>query len=486
MRRSRWVVALIALLVPLLGQHGCGRPDPDPPPPQRLNLVVVLIDTLRSDMLTGRAGELAHMPFCHGLGRRGVLFPNAIAPAPWTLPSVTSLLSGLMPREHRMDRMLGPTTLPRTARTFAETLQTQGWQTAAYSGAPMAWGGPDGMFRGFADGKVAFIHRGALPTLETWRRSLDPKRPFLLLLHLFETHDPYGEENHPPAGVPPVVPPGFDARRPREPWDLSRRFMLHNGERVALSKALGAPFTETVVRYLWSGWKAEPRDDLAAELLEAYTRGATWTDTVVRDEVEWLERNGLLKDTLLVITSDHGEAFGEHGTLEHGRIMYDEVLRVPLVLMGPPPFTGGRVIEGCVSVMDVMPTCLEALGVPPPPGTVGASLKPVIEGREGGRIATSYERLDYDVTREDLERRLRSARSDRMKVILTWDVRLRTLAAEAYDLTADPTEQRDLARGSGSLDGVALEPRLAAEVDRLVGELVEEGAPDPPWRPRPR
>jgi arylsulfatase A-like enzyme len=483
-RRARWLAALAVLLVPLLGQHGCGRGDEPPSRAKRRSLVLIVVDTLRSDMLSGRKGEPAHMPFCHALARRGVLFPNAVAPAPWTLPSMTSLLSGLTPREHRIDRMLGGVTLARTAKTYAEALAAEGWQTAVYSGAPKAWGVPDAMFRGFQTGKVAFVHHGGLPQLETWRRSLDASRPFFLLLHLFEAHDPYGEANHPPGGSLPEPPEDFDPFVPREPWDWARRFMLDNGERVALTRTLGMRYTEAVVRYLWSGFRAEPRPELALELHRAYTEGVTWTDGIVKEQVEWLERHGLLDDALLVVTSDHGEAFGEHGTLEHGRVMYDEVLRVPLVLAGPAPYTGGRVVEGNVSLMDLMPTLMEALGVAPPSGSQGTSLAPLVEGREGGRIAASYERIDYDVTREDLERTLRSARSDRMKVILTWDVRRATLTAEAYDLAADPAERDDLARGTGSLAGVTLEPRLAAEVDRLVGELVEEGAPEPSWRRR--
>ena len=477
------LVLALALGAGLLWQHACQGPatplfeGPRPP-----NLILLVIDTLRADMLAGPNGEPAHMPYARELARRGVLFTDVTAPAPWTLPSMGSLLTGLMPRDHGVTRMVPLPRLPVGVTTWAERLRQRGFQTAGYSGAPWALQGEQGLLKGCEAMRDGFGLDGAPLLLQTWRRSLDPRRPFFVLLHSFEAHDPYGKEsNHRRASLS-LPPPGFDPQAPREPWELAQCFLTSRSERSALERALGKEFRTAVVRYLWSGYKNEPRPELAESLRRAYIEGVRWVDGLLRTTVEWLESEGLLEDTLLVVTSDHGEAFGEHGTLEHGRVLHEEVLRVPLLIVGPAPWRGGRVVREHVGLMDVMPTYAELAGVAAPPGAVGRSLRGLLDGQEAGRVALSEELVNFDVAQEDVDLRLRSARSGRYAAVLEWDLRRSTLREHAYDRRTDAAERHDLAQGRGSLEGLELDPEICRAVDALRAELVAEGltVPLPP------
>jgi arylsulfatase A-like enzyme len=480
-RRVGWTCAAVALAVALGANHGCGGKeqsvDLGSKPP---SLILVVIDTLRSDMLSGRNGEPAHMPAVHAFAKKGVLFPNAVAPAPWTVPSMASLMTGLMPRDHGVELMSPVPVLAGPVRTWAQVLGERGYQTAAYTGAQFAWFGPHSILRGMQGGQGDVRLRGFLPTLERWRSSLDPARPYFLLLHFYEAHDPYGERNYPgPGAKPQPLEPGLDPRTVTEPWQMTRYFMLDRVTREALQTLKGPVFMDTVVGYLWSGYRKEPRPELAAELRTAYTAGATWVDGQRGELLAWIEREKLLDDAVLALTADHGEAFGEHGTLEHGRVCYDEVVRVPLVLRGAGALSNGRTVTANVSLMDVMPTLFQACRQPLPDGVAGTSLLPVIEGREGGRIAPSQERVDFHVTRDDVSWAIRSLRSDRWKAILTWDMRAGTVREEAYDLTADPAETADLARGAGTLEGVPFDEAFCRALDRLRAEIRKDGASQP-------
>jgi len=469
-------VLVLALGAGLLWQHACQGPasvlfeGPRPP-----NLILIVIDTLRGDMLAGPNGEPAHMPYARELARRGVLFTDVTAPAPWTLPSMGSLLTGLMPRDHGVTRMVPLPRLPVGVTTWAERLRQRGLQTAAYSGAPWALQGEHGLLKGFAASDVGFGLDGAPTALQGWRRSLDPRRPFFVLLHSFEAHDPYGEESNHRRAALTQPPAGFDPQAPREPWELAYHFLTNRSERTALDRALGKEFRAAVVRYLWSGYKREPRPELAESLRRAYIEGVRWVDGLLRSTVEWLESEGLLENTLLVVTSDHGEAFGEHGTLEHGRVLHEEVLRVPLLIVGPPPWSGGRVVREHVGLMDVMPTYAELAGLSAPPSAVGRSLRGVLEGAEPERVVPSQELVNFDVSQEDLHILLRSARSGRYAAVLEWDLRRSTLREHAYDRKTDAAERHDLAEGRGSLQGLVLDPEICRAVDALRAELVAEG-----------
>ncbi|MHC5009954.1 MAG: sulfatase family protein, partial [Planctomycetota bacterium] len=191
--------------------------------------------------------------------------------------------------------------------------------------------------------------------------------------------------------------------------------------------------------------------DLAHELRTRYIEGTNWFDGVLKESVTHLRELGLLENTLLVVTSDHGEAFGEHGILGHGRQLYDELIRIPLVMVGPAPFRGGAEIPGTVGLIDVFPTFLDYAGMAPLPASRGTSFLPRLRGEIDHRPVVSEEKLYASKMGYPIEGVRLSVRSPRWKFVITYDVLQGTVREEAFDLLADPEEQDDLADENGDL-----------------------------------
>lgn len=437
---------------------------------RRPNLVVILIDTLRADALdTGR------MPYVTSLAAKGVSFPDATAPSPWTVPSITSFLTGLLPSGHGCDQPLKGPRLLGAVTTFAEVLrQAYGYETAAYTAGPWI-SDKESVLQGFTRGGHPFALQGTTKILERFVAQRDKDKPFFLFLHSYEAHDPYGEGNHPwpqrPVGTGRQS--GLDLETVTEPWQITKHVMTSWDERVDLYNLHGTELSRKVVRYVHAGFMENPRPDLADELRTAYWKGVRWVDGLVEASVEQLGAWGMLEDTVLVVTSDHGEAFGEHGILAHGRQMYDEQVRIPLVMTGPAPFDGGRVIAGGVGLIDVLPTFLEHAGCAPLDGVQGRSFLARLTSDRPGRPVFSEEILNRDNTGLDTQQVLTSVRSKRWKYIITFDELKGTVMEEAYDLEADPLEQNDLSKGLGRIEGLTFDLAFCEAIemarDRIWG-----------------
>jgi arylsulfatase A-like enzyme len=503
-RRALLSVLAVAAVATLA--RGCGedRPAPRPPgasaydrdgyrvdggaPPAgpRRNLVVILIDTLRRDCAAMPGEPGGQMPFVTSLARRGVSFADAASPAPWTLPSMTSMLTGLLPSRHGLDRFFTAPRLNEAITTFAEALRNgNGYETVAFSSGP--WFGTGGsVLHGFAGSGGDFALQTFLKPdglVEQWAARRDRAKPYFLLLHTLEAHDPYGEANHPwPAwAIPPAVPGTPTAEDVTEPWEVTKHFLLD--VRFRTHQRFRLP---VVIQYVNSGYRDEPRPEMARELEAAYRDGARWVDGLVAKAVATLERLGLLQDTLLVVASDHGEAFGEHGTLEHGRTLYDELLRVPLVLVGPEPFTGGRVLKGSVGLIDLLPTFFDWAGLVPLTGLDGRSFLPRVAGPDpGGWPVVSEERLNRSNTQEDADVFLASVRDEKWKYVLVHDVVAGTVREELYDLGKDPREERDLAKeGWFELNVGDFGPAFCAAVEGVRERVWADGTVKAPRPPR--
>jgi arylsulfatase A-like enzyme len=407
------------------------------------------------------------MPFASSVAARGVFMQDATAPAPWTVPSVTSFLTGLLPSVHGSDAPLKAPRLLPAVTTYAEILRkSHGYQTHAFTAGPW-FGGRQSILQGFEHGARRFTLQGASKILAGVAAKRDPSKPFFLFLHSYEAHDPYGKANHPwPEVIAQLAPrTDFDVSTVKEPWQFARHFFLSLNDRLDLLKTHGSRVNREVSRYVHSGYRDDPRPNLAAELRHAYEGGVAWVDTQLRGTVEQLAAWGMLENTVLVITSDHGEAFGEHGILAHGRQLYDELVRVPMVLAGPAPFDGGRSLAGGVGLHDLLPTFLEHVGGAPLEGGQGRSFLPLLKGQGQGRPVFSEEVLNRDGTGEDDDALLTSVRSSRWKYIITFDRLKGTVLEEAYDLAADPGEQDDLCKGSGRLDGLSFDAEFCAAIE---------------------
>lgn len=404
----RPLVALLAIAgAPAL--TSCGSAPKGPP-----NVVLVSIDTLRADHLGCYGYPRPTSPALDALAGGGVRFTNVTAPAPWTLPSHASMLTGLYPHTHGV-KNYGTRLDPRTP-TIASTLAGRGYRTHAIVNHHFL--GPDfGLMQGFAEAEYVsewsddddeprrLVDRGDVITTRAidWLARTEP--PFFLFLHYFDPHSDY-------AARPEYV--AMFARDYAGPIDGS------TGQLLSIRRE-GVRLAAADLEHLTALYDAEIRqlDDQLARLFRA------------------LDEAGQSARTLLVVTSDHGEELMEHGSVLHGRTMYEEVIRVPLLMRGPGIPPGVQASQN-VSLTDLMPTLLEVLGIPSPAGMEGRSVaeywRPPGAGQPGH---LAFAEADWMNAQPDSKRMVRHGahklHHDRV-----------TDATELYDLAADPREQTNL------------------------------------------
>jgi arylsulfatase A-like enzyme len=398
--------------------------------------VLVVVDTLRADHLGAYGYARPTSPQLDRWARRGVLFERATASSPWTLPSFASIYTGQHPSRHVAGAILQRAgekdfaSLSSSHPTLGEILGDRGYATAAFVNAVMLH--PKfGIGRGFdtydysaGDGTRM---RRANVTVDLALRWLDARddRPFLLVVHFFDPHMAYD----PPRPVRGRFTRGYAG---------SLRLPLTD-----LRRARSEPET----------FDTADRRFIAA----AYDEELLFVDYHIGRLLDGIEQRGLLKDSLVLLTADHGEEFFDHGGFEHGHSAFQELLHVPLVAWGPD--VRARRIAAPVSHVDLVPTALDALGLAVPEGLSGVSLWPTL--RHGA--APPERPLIAEGTFHGPER----------KAVLLWPWKLiRTLGdgeAKLFDLSADPRESRDLAaREPAQLD------RLLVELEAEIGSAVTE------------
>jgi len=377
-------------------------------PDRPRNVLLISIDTLRSDMLGCYGYDRPTSPNLDRLAAEGALFLDVTSTSPWTLPSHASLLTGLYPTHHGLkshDRKL-----PESITTWAEVLTEHGFRTAAIVNSHYV-GRRYGFDRGFAE----FSHVRENPG--GWRPShverlaiqwlkVPQERPFFLFLHFYDVHSDYA--------VQPEYREAF-VRPYAGPVDGS---------------------TEQLKRFRQGKFPLDAED--TAHLVDLYVASIRQMDDGIGRILGVLEERGLADDTLVIVTSDHGEEFLEHGGVLHGRTQFQEVMRIPLVFRGPGVEAGLRV-ETPLSLADVMPTALAALGVGDAPLADGVDASPLLRGRSmaelNGRVI--FGEADHNNEQNDITRSVRY-----QKFKLTYN-RL-TDAKTLYDLESDPTETEDV------------------------------------------
>jgi arylsulfatase A-like enzyme len=391
---------------------GCGKPGPP-------NLVVVSVDTLRADAIGAYGGPIA-TPAFDRLAAEGVLFEQAIAPAPETAATHATLFTGQRVQRHGVVR--NGTRFPAELVTLAETFRAAGYRTAAFvssfvldarfgwgqgfqlydSAFPRSgetvrnragfWGQHE--FDGF-DRRAAATNQGAIAWLE------DVEEPFLLFVHYFDPHAP----NAAAAEAVQALPSGF-AR-----------------ERAAT----------------WVELLDEDQRDVAQlrALIRGYHAEVMATDSALGDLLDALDARGLARNTLVAVTADHGEGLGEHGLLDHAAHLYEEQLHVPLIVRWPAALSGGRRVSATVGLVDLAPTLWELAGVDASVASAdGRSLAAAL--RDGGEPSSG----SVLSRRRTFARRFQgqlgtkfSVRTDRWKYI-----RSSAGPDELYDLTSDRSE----------------------------------------------
>lgn len=362
------------------------------------NVVLVTIDTLRADRVGAYGHASARTPTLDRLAREGVLVEDAVVHVPQTRPSHASLLTGLLPGEHGLRDNYSPP-LPPGTPTLASLLRSAGWETAAFIGAyPVSR--PSGLDQGFdvyddpfAPGEGAEEARTERRAGEVVDRALrwlrrPRSRPFLAWLHLFDPHAPYDP------------PPPWTKRFSRSPYD---------GE-------------------------------------------VAYADAELGRVVSWLDAAGLRSQTLVVVTSDHGEGLGEHGEDEHLFFVYDSTLRVPLVLSWPGRLPAAARVRGQFRGVDLLPTVLELVGVGGP-STSGVSRAAALRSGSTIRDSEAYAESLYCQLHFGAAP-LRALRGDGWKYI-------DAPRPELYRVADDPGETRNLIDERSSVAAVMRKRLLA-------------------------
>lgn len=402
---GRWVRgALPALCSFALLALGCSERPPYDIAAARspdANVILISIDTLRADRLGAYGYDRPTSPNVDALARRGVRFETAIAESSWTLPSHATLLTGTLPRTHRTDKYFFRK-IPQDIPLLAEILRARGYRTFAYAeGGFMS--ASFGFGRGFETYEGVARFDRALALAQERITSLGPDERYFLFLHTFDVHCPYD--------VSEEIWAAFRTSSSREHFDAR----------------------------LCSGAAERPNSHSAIEaqaLSERYDAAIHQMDRRLGSFLEFLDDRGALENTVVVFTSDHGEAFGEHDQLGHGVSLYVESLRVPLIVVAPRIRPG--VVSDGVGLVDVTPTILDVLSIVAA-GTEGTSLLPTMMGAPPTPTDRPRERPLFSELSVG-GRLLRSVVSKEQHLITD----LKTNERELFDWRRDPAEERPL------------------------------------------
>lgn len=386
----------------------------------RINVILISLDQLRADRLHCLGNPRLTSPNLDRLAQQGVLFSHFYTVAPWTAPSYSSLMTSLFPSMHGVTLMWRPgdPLINVHVPVLAEIFKSQGYRTAAFvnngvAGKALTGRGFDEYDQGQPNGQVKDItQRGGeaynlapettaklLPWLDQHR-----SEPFFLFVLFLEPHSPY---NPPPqddifrtGAYPEQSNTGYDLKG----GHLFRLAML--GDKQAVQR-----------------------------LYELYDGKIHFVDRYVGELMDHLRQLGLSGNTLIVLTSDHGELLYSHPddflTFDH-RSLYEPVVHIPLIMAGPGLPKGKR-IDALASNVDTAPTILNLIGISPPADAEGHNLLPLIQGK--AKVAN-----EYIYGEEDVMAPLRSVRSNRYKLIEN----LWTGKIQLFDLAHDPGEMHNL------------------------------------------
>ncbi len=352
----------------------------------RPNVLLITLDTVRADHLGCYGSATARTPTLDGLAKDGVRFSRAFCNVPLTLASHATIMTGLYPSEHG-SRVNGIDAISKEAPTLAEVLAAHGYRTGAFIAAVVL----DARFG---------LNRG------------------------FETYDDY------------KVPGGFD------PQDEMALIRYRRGDEVAdaalawLKGRSRKPFFCWV--HLYDAHRPYILDEplVPPDLARAYEISISFADRQVARLLAQLKKDGLLDKTIVLVMADHGEALGQHGEDEHGLLLYNEVMHIPMLVRLPRGGLKGSVVDTTVSTVDIAPTVFDLLRMKAPVPVSGRSLVPALRGTLIPERPVYFE-TQFPFTEYGWSPLYGALRGD-------WKY-IRAPREELYDVSRDPGETNNLA-----------------------------------------
>lgn len=437
------------------------------------NVLIVIMDALRADHVSAYGYQRQTSPEIDRLAREGVLFENAISPSSWSLPSHASLLTGRSPHEHGAENSEPKSWIHwepslHGYRMLGQALAQEGYRTAAFSGNRVFFTHNNGFGRGFhhfadyfqspKDAILRTLYGREFVRLYLSRHSRyvlhkradvinteltewidrDHSRPFLAVLNYFDVHDPYGG-------------PGD---YPQPSWGMK---------------------TET----------------------DQYDAGVKYTDDYLARLVQDLERRGLARNTIIVITADHGESLGEHGLRTHGRALYWELLHVPLIIWYPQQIPSGAKVARPVTNAAIPATVMELVNSAAKPKFPGPSLTALWANPAAQDTwplpLSELARNPYPEKEEKLADQIEpTSTTGAMRSLVTpqWHlIAHENLGDQLYDWVHDPQERNNLVH---TAEGHAIALQLLSSLPSSQGKLrtaairtISEGTFDAP-QPEPQ
>jgi arylsulfatase A-like enzyme len=432
----RWLLA--PLILASFAAAGCGTD-------RRPNVILLVVDTLRADHVSAYGYPRETTPVLDRLFAEGVRFDAAISPSSWSATSHASIITGTLPHQHGVREWGGE--LAAETPPLTTSLKSQGYATGLFS-----------THRSFhetiagvqADLDVSYVRRGTVtPEHPPYDRTVleraaawaaEQTDPYFLWAVIVTPHAPYT----------------------RYPEDWNDRYFTDTPEGGERRYPFG--------RNHWLGLGEIPGSvregdhDEVGYYVNRYDRSVRYADQLIGELLDSLRASGRLENTLLVVTSDHGEGFGDHDVFAHGLYLYDFLVRVPLLVHYPGVVAGGQLWRQPVGLVDLAPTILGLVGAEPPLVMRGVDHSAdLVAGREpapGRVVLGAYQEGSYDryMVRSQTHKLLYDAVEGRM---------------ELYDLGADPAEVNDLL-AAGSVGSEVLGP-LTEELQELLEKHRQAG-----------
>ena len=413
-------------------------------------IILISLDTLRADHLGCYGYNRNTSPSIDALAKESIVFEHAVVQSQWTLPSHMSIMTSLYPSSHGVTKP--GDRLAKEQVTLAELLRKGGFKTAAFVD-----GGWMNSNFGFNHGfeiyddhqwesikgiplQVKDSQRGGikqiLPKVKRWLDDIKPD-PFFLFIHCYDIHAPYD---------------------PPSPYDSMFHDFTYTGDLF--------PNSETMLAEKWKGLKVNDED--LRHFIALYDGCIRYTDEKIGEFLSYLQDSGLYDQSLIIITSDHGEEFKEHGRLGHQQLYYRPNLQVPLILRIPNYRKKGIRVNGLVQSIDLLPTILEIAGLPPYPNVQGRSLLPLIK-RNKNFFNRSLWKVFHPFQKDSHVSFAMEPRED-MYSIITDDYQLlhnlKLNSIKLFNLESDPLAKSNIAK-----DHDVIVERLLSELKKVYSVM---------------